>query len=73
MQILVTGAAGKVGQALLGQLADAYPKARIRALLRNRNLPEIDLMTTMRGSLSDRAVAEAVVAGCSHVVHLATC
>ncbi|MDR7124440.1 NAD(P)-dependent oxidoreductase [Pseudotabrizicola sp. 4114] len=73
MQILVTGAAGKVGQALLAKLPTAFPTATIRALLHHRDLAPQPGLTTLKGSLSDRATAEAAVAGCSHVVHLATC
>jgi UDP-glucose 4-epimerase len=73
MQILVTGAAGKVGQALLAQLSVAYPQATVRALLHSRDIPARPGLTTIKGSLSDRAVAEAAVQGCTHVVHLATC
>jgi nucleoside-diphosphate-sugar epimerase len=73
MQILVTGATGKVGQALLAQLHDAYPKAKVRALVHSRDLPGRAGLTTVKGSLADRAVAEAAVDGSTHVVHLATC
>ena len=73
MQILVTGATGKVGQALLAALADRWPGARVRALLHNRDLPARPGLETLKGSLADRSVAEAAVQGCTHVVHLATC
>jgi UDP-glucose 4-epimerase len=73
MQILVTGATGKVGQALLAALPARYPDATIRALLHSRDLPVRPGLTTLKGSLSDRAVAEAAVRDCTHVVHLATC
>lgn len=73
MQILVTGASGKVGRALLSQLQVTYPDASVRALLHRRDLPSQPNLTTLKGSLSDRAVAEAAVEGCTHVVHLATC
>ena len=73
MRILVTGAAGKVGQALLAQVWDAYPQATVRALLHSRDLPARPGLETLKGSLSDRTVAEAAVRDCTHVVHLATC
>jgi UDP-glucose 4-epimerase len=73
MRILVTGATGKVGQALLAQVRQAYPQAVVRALLHSRNLTAQPWLETLKGSLSDRAVAEAAVRDCTHVVHLATC
>lgn len=73
MRILVTGATGKVGQALLAALPAAYPQAGVRALVYSRDLPERPGLTTLKGSLADRAVAEAAVEDCTHVVHLATC
>jgi UDP-glucose 4-epimerase len=73
MRILVTGATGKVGQALLAQVRQAYPQAVVRALLHSRNLTAQPWLETLKGSLSDRAVAEAAVRDCTHVVHLAAC
>jgi UDP-glucose 4-epimerase len=73
MRILVTGATGKVGQALLSALPDAYPGASIRALLHSRDLPAKTGLTTVKGSLADRSVAEEAIRDCTHVVHLATC
>lgn len=73
MRILVTGATGKVGQALLAALPAACPQAGVRALVHSRDLPERPGLTTLKGSLADRAVAEAAVEDCTHVVHLATC
>jgi nucleoside-diphosphate-sugar epimerase len=75
MRILVTGAAGKVGQVVLDRLlADpAYSGARIRALTHNRDIPQADRVEVVRGSIAERAVAEAAASGVTHVVHLATC
>ncbi|WP_333815564.1 NAD-dependent epimerase/dehydratase family protein [Tabrizicola sp.] len=73
MQILVTGATGKVGQALLSALPGAYPDATVRALLHSRDLPDRSGLSKVRGTLADRSVAEAAVRDCTHVVHLATC
>ena len=73
MRILVTGATGKVGQALLAQVRQSYPQATVRALLHSRDLAAQPWLETLKGSLSDRAVAEAAVRDCTHVVHLATC
>ena len=73
MQILVTGASGKVGQALLQALPEAYPNASVRALVHSRDLAPRPGLTTVKGSLADRSVADEAVRDCTHVVHLATC
>jgi uncharacterized protein YbjT (DUF2867 family) len=75
MLILVTGATGKVGQALVGRLlAEAdWSHARIRALCHNRVLPETDRLEVVRGSIADRTVVARAMEGVTHVVHLATC
>lgn len=74
MKILVTGATGKVGQALIARLQSDHPGAGIVALCHNRSLPEGGGLSVVRGSLADRAVCRAAVAsGVTHVVHLATC
>ncbi|RYI08761.1 MAG: NAD(P)-dependent oxidoreductase, partial [Acetobacteraceae bacterium] len=68
MLILVTGATGKVGQALLEALPKAYPQARFRALLHSRDLPGKPGLSTVKGSLANRAVAETAVRDCTHIV-----
>lgn len=75
MLILVTGATGKVGRNFIAQLsADPdHADTRLRALCHNRVLPETDKLEVVKGSISDRAVAERAIAGVTHVVHLATC
>lgn len=73
MQILVTGATGKVGQALLSALEVAFPKATVRALLHSRDLPSRPGLSIVKGSLADRSVATQSIKDCTHVVHLATC
>ncbi|HUG61461.1 MAG TPA: NAD(P)-dependent oxidoreductase, partial [Methylomirabilota bacterium] len=75
MLVLVTGATGKVGQHFIARLlADpARQHVKIRALCHNRTFPASERVEVVRGSLADRSVAEAAVAGVSHVVHLATC
>ena len=72
MQILVTGATGKVGRVLIDAVAQAMPKAGITALCHNRVLPEAGTLRILRGSLSDRAVCRQALQGATHVVHLAT-
>src|SRR5262245_49755002 len=75
MLILVTGATGKVGRNLIARLlADGrFSGASIRALCHNRTLAEHERVQIVRGSIADRDVAAAALAGATHVVHLATC
>jgi len=73
MRILVTGATGKVGRALIARLSSGLPDARIRALCHNRTLPESATLSVVRGSITDPRTCRAAVEGVSHVVHLATC
>lgn len=75
MLILVTGATGKVGRHFIAGLLDdpRFSNARIRALCHNRLCDETDRIEVMRGSIADRDVATAALAGVTHVVHLATC
>jgi uncharacterized protein YbjT (DUF2867 family) len=73
-RILVTGAAGKVGQAFIGRLlADpAYDDFVVRALCHNRLLETQERLEVARGSIEDRDVVERAMEGVSHVLHLAT-
>ncbi len=73
--ILVTGATGKVGQQFCETLlrSPAHQAWQIRALCHNRQLPPNPRVTTVRGSIADRAVVEEAMQGVTHVVHLATC
>ena len=74
MLLLVTGATGKVGTALLAKIA-ADPRwqgVRIRALCHNR-LPANAAVEVVHGSISSRADVERAMADVSHVIHLATC
>ena len=75
MLILVTGATGKVGRHFIAGLLDdpRFSKARIRALCHNRLRDETDRIEVVRGSIAERHVAAAALAGVTHVVHLATC
>jgi UDP-glucose 4-epimerase len=72
MHLLVTGATGKVGQALIGRLSGT-PGLRIRALCHNRLLDETPTLSVVRGSIADRETCRAAVEGVTHVVHMATC
>lgn len=75
MRILVTGATGKVGQALIARLlADPRRKeAEVRALCHNRSVEEADRLSMVRGSIAERAVVDKALDGVTHVIHLATC
>lgn len=75
MLILVTGATGKVGRTFVRRIIDdpRFTQARIRALCHNRLLDASDRVEVVRGSIADREVAAAAVAGATHIVHLATC
>jgi UDP-glucose 4-epimerase len=73
--ILVTGAAGKVGQAFIARLlADpAFERFRVRALCHNRLLPAGPRVEPVKGAMQDRADVLRAVEGATHVLHLATC
>jgi UDP-glucose 4-epimerase len=75
MLIVVTGATGKVGRNLIARLLDEphFSGARLRALCHNRLIEETERIEVVRGSIADRGVAAAAVAGATHIVHLATC
>jgi nucleoside-diphosphate-sugar epimerase len=75
-RILVTGAAGKVGQAFIARLLSS-PDKRFepfvaRALCHNRKLDAGPRLEVVTGSIEHREVADQAVAGATHVVHLAT-
>lgn len=74
-KILVTGAAGKVGQAFIRRfLADArFNGDSIRALCHNRTLDETNWLEVVKGSIADRDAVRRAVQGVTHVLHLATC
>ncbi len=73
--ILVTGAAGKVGQTFLRRLFDepVFERTRARALCHNRMLEASDRLDVVRGSIADREVVRKAMDGVTHVLHLATC
>jgi UDP-glucose 4-epimerase len=72
--ILVTGATGKVGQAFIGRVLseERLAATRVRALCHNRRLTAGPRLEVVVGSMDDRTVVDAAVAGVTHVVHLAT-
>ncbi|WP_437514819.1 NAD-dependent epimerase/dehydratase family protein [Sorangium sp. So ce1099] len=73
-RVLVTGAAGKVGQAFIRRfLSDPRFEAwKVRALCHNRMLERTARLEVVRGSIEHSAVASEAVEGVSHVLHLAT-
>jgi UDP-glucose 4-epimerase len=73
-RILVTGAAGKVGQTFIARLlADPqFSRFTVRALCHNRKLEAGPRLEVVTGSIEDRAVAERAVADVTHLLHLAT-
>jgi nucleoside-diphosphate-sugar epimerase len=75
-KILVTGAAGKIGQAFIGRLLasgdDRFAGFTVRVLCHNRVLEAAPRLEVVTGSIDERAVAERAVDGVSHVLHLAT-
>ena len=73
-RILVTGAAGKVGQVFIRRLlADPrFERFTVRALCHNRKLPAAPRLEIVTGSIENRAIVEEVTAGVTHVLHLAT-
>lgn len=75
MHILVTGAAGKVGQAFIDALlADSrFSHATVRAFCHNRLLNATDRIEVVQGSISSREDVARAMEGITHVLHLATC
>lgn len=73
MQLLVTGATGKVGQAFLARFLDEpkWAHTRIVALCNNRTIPETDRVRVVRGSMNDPATIALAMAGTTHVLHMA--
>jgi UDP-glucose 4-epimerase len=75
-RVLVTGAAGKVGQALIGKLLASgdgrFAGSTVRALCHNRVLPAGPRLEVVTGSIDQPETAGRVLDGVTHVVHLAT-
>jgi nucleoside-diphosphate-sugar epimerase len=73
-RILVTGAAGKVGQVFIKRfLSDPrFEDFTVRALCHNRKLPVGPRLEVVSGPIEQRGVVEEAMSGVSHVLHLAT-
>ncbi|WP_437768885.1 NAD(P)-dependent oxidoreductase [Sorangium sp. So ce281] len=73
-RILVTGAAGKVGQTFIRRFLSnpAFEGWKVRALCHNRMLERSERVEVLRGAIEDRAVVNEATEGVSHVLHLAT-
>ena len=75
-RVLVTGAAGKVGQAFIGRLlasaGERFAGFTVRALCHNRILPAGPRLEVVTGSIDQPATADRALDGVTHVVHLAT-
>ena len=74
-RILITGAAGKVGQAFLNRFIETPPASPtvVRALCHHRMLPSRDGLEVVRGDMSVQADVQRAMEGVTHVLHLATC
>ena len=75
MNILVTGATGKVGRTFIDRILDGneLPGATIRAFCHNRVHPGSDRLDIVQGNMAVRADVESALDGVTHVLHLATC
>ena len=73
--ILVTGAAGKVGQQFIARILhdDDFRDVNVRALCHHRMLEPRERLEIVRGSIADRDDVAAAMQDVTHVLHLATC
>ena len=74
-RILITGATGKVGQAVIPRLL-GDPRLgdfTVRALCHNRKLTPGGRLEVISGSIADRSTVAEAMTGVTHVLHLATC
>lgn len=74
-RILVTGAAGKVGQVFVRRLLSDpnFANFSVRALCHQRELPPQERLEIAHGSIEHRDVVNSALEGVTHVLHLATC
>lgn len=74
MQVLVTGATGKVGRNLIRRFLrePVFEGSIVRAFCHNRILEEEDRLELVTGSMSNREDIARALEGISHVIHLAT-
>ena len=74
-RILVTGAAGKVGQTFLNRFLIQKHDAPtiVRALCHNRKLEARPGLEVVTGDISNREDVRRAMEGVTHVLHLATC
>ncbi len=72
--ILVTGATGKVGQLFIQRILsdERFSHMRVRALCHNRLLPPRERLDIVRGSIENQDTVATIMAGVTHVLHLAT-
>jgi nucleoside-diphosphate-sugar epimerase len=73
-RILVTGAAGKVGQTFITRLLndEAYNHFIVRALVHHRSLPPHPRLEIVRGSIEHEEIVAEAMQDVTHVLHLAT-
>lgn len=67
-KVLITGAAGRIGQVLRDGLKDRYD---LRVLYNRTVLPQQDTEEIHVGSITDLATMEKAVSGCDAVIHMA--
>ena len=72
--LLITGATGKVGRAVVTRLLaePAFAHWRVRALCHQRVLPAHPRVESVRGEIQDRVAVQQAVQEVTHVLHLAT-
>ena len=73
--LLVTGAAGKVGQTFIARLLaePEFSQTTVRALCHNRKLQLQPRLEVVSGNISDMSQVARAMEGVTHVLHLATC